>query len=103
MTTSPTSQEWGRRAALIIQQMRMETGSGPTFPELFRGLLPQTEGLPGPLPAEYTYRDRRYAINRFRYGCALVWADLGWIRWRRGTERSLDIGPTVTIRPSSAG
>lgn len=99
MTTVPVSGQWGRRAALYIAQVRERTGEGPTFSELFRELMPDTDGAPGLLPEEFTSSDRQYAAHRFRYGCAIAWANLGWIRWRRKTPRSLDAGPRFHLGP----
>lgn len=84
---------------MSIARVRIETGTGPSFSELFHELLPHTAGIPTPLPEEFAYPDRRYAINRFRYGCGIAWANLGWIRWRRGIERSLDTGPRLPRSP----
>jgi hypothetical protein len=98
LTSGSDAGQWGRRAALEIYDVRVATGEGPTFSELFTALMPESGGLPGPFPVDADYPVRRYAVRHFRFGVAAAWANLGWVRWRRDVHRSLDVGPRFRER-----
>ena len=91
-TGDETADEWGRAAAAFIAQVRARTGRGPTFSELFAYLLPDTSGMPGPLPEELGRVERWRARSGFRFHAAIEWRRRGMIAFDRDVPRSLRVG-----------
>jgi hypothetical protein len=91
-TGSDTADEWGLGAAIIIARTRRRTGSGPTFSELFKELLSDTNGVPSPLPDSIDIVQRRRLISDFRIYVAIVWKRRGWVSWNPNVPRSLRVG-----------
>lgn len=90
-TCDETADEWGLAAAILIARTRRRTGRGPTFADLFRELLLDGDGFPGPL-AGLAYLDRWNVVREFRRHVAIEWRRRGWINWDLGVERSLRTG-----------
>jgi uncharacterized protein YqjF (DUF2071 family) len=91
-TGDDTAEQWALAAAIFIAQTRRRTAAGPTFAELFVHLLPDTEGLPGPLPRNLDFAERRRAVAGFRGHAAIEWRRRGMISYDNGVMRSLRVG-----------
>jgi hypothetical protein len=91
-TGQDTADQWGLGAAIFIAQMRRRTGSGPTFSELFRELLIDTNGVPSELPEDIELLQRRNLISNFRIYVAIDWKRRGWVSWNPNVPRSLRVG-----------
>ena len=70
-----------------------EPPPGPTFQELFKHLLPDTNGLPDVFPSQMIYVDRSLVIKDFRLRAAMEWRRRGLIDWDKNIGRSLRPGP----------
>jgi hypothetical protein len=82
-------------AAHFVASHRSATGHGPTVRELFEHLLPETNGSPGPTPADLTDRERMKYEGLFRMYVLHEWhRRTGLLRWQQDVARSL----TVTWR-----
>lgn len=92
-TGDDSAREWGFAAALFIAQVRRRTSPGPTFQELFKHLLPDTNGLPDVFPSQMIYVDRSLVIKDFRLRAAMEWRRRGLIDWDKNIARSLRPGP----------
>lgn len=93
-TGEDTADQWGLAAAIFVAQVRRRTSGGPTFAELFMHLLPDSRGLPGPLPAGMDFMERRRAIAGFRGHAAIEWRRRGMISFDKDVMRSLRVGRT---------
>lgn len=91
-TGADTAEQWALAAAIFIAQTRRRTTAGPTFAELFTNLLPDTDGLPGPLPRNLDFIQRRRAVAGFRGHAAIEWRRRGMISFDNGVMRSLRVG-----------
>ncbi|WP_435742475.1 hypothetical protein [Microbacterium sp. PMB16] len=91
-TGDDTAEQWALAAAIFIAQTRRRTAAGPTFAELFTYLLPDTDGLPGPLPRNLDFMQRRRAVAGFRGHAAIEWRRRGMISFDNGVMRSLRVG-----------
>ncbi len=91
-TSDDTAEQWALAAAIFIAQTRRRTAAGPTFAELFTYLLPDTDGLPGPLPRNLDFMQRRRAVAGFRGHAAIEWRRRGMISFDNGVMRSLRVG-----------
>ena len=91
-TGDDTAEQWALAAAIFIAQTRRRTAAGPTFAELFTYLLPDTDGLPGPLPRDLDFMQRRRAVAGFRGHAAIEWRRRGMISFDNGVMRSLRVG-----------
>lgn len=91
-TGDDTAEQWALAAAIFIAQTRRRTAAGPTFAELFTYLMPDTDGLPGPLPGELDFIQRRRAVAGFRGHAAIEWRRRGMISFDKGVMRSLRVG-----------
>ncbi|MFF1540102.1 hypothetical protein ACFVWL_08500 [Microbacterium sp. NPDC058269] len=91
-TGDDTAEQWALAAAIFIAQTRHRTAAGPTFAELFKYLLPDTDGLPGPLPRNLDFVHRRRAVAGFRGHSAIEWRRRGMISFDNGVMRSLRVG-----------
>jgi hypothetical protein len=91
-TGGDTAEHWGLAAAIFIAQTRRRTGQGPTFAELFSHLLPDTKGIPGPIPATLQSAERRAAVAGFRGHVAIEWRRRNIISFDKGALRSLRVG-----------
>lgn len=91
-TGDDTAEQWALAAAIFIAQTRRRTAAGPTFAELFTYLLPDTDGLPGPLPQNLDFMQRRRAVAGFRGHAAIEWRRRGMISFDNGVMRSLRVG-----------
>lgn len=96
-TTDPTADEWGLAAGVFIAQYRRRHGQGPTFRELFEHLLPDTDGVPSELPANWDPVERRRGSD-FRLYAAVEWRRRGYLAFERGVTRSLRVGPRFRER-----
>jgi hypothetical protein len=90
-TGGDSAEQWALEAAIVVARVRKRTSSGPTFSELFVELMPNTNGVPGPLPDSTTSDERKRAINKFRLHAAIEWRRRGMIGWSKGVERSLRV------------
>lgn len=97
-TADDTGDEWAIAAAVFVAQTRRETSLGPTFTELFLHLLPESDGLPSPLPRQLHFFDRRRAISAFRSSVAIDWRRRSMIGWDRDVPRSLRVGRELRAR-----
>lgn len=97
-TGEDTADDWALAAAIFIAQTRRRSGTGPTYAELFRHLLPDSSGLPGPFPEGLESVERRRAISGFRGHVAIEWRRRGLIAFDRGVTRSLRVGPVFRER-----
>lgn len=91
-TGAESAEEWALAAAIFVAQTRRRTAAGPTFAELFVHLLPDTDGLPGPLPAGLEFMQRRRVVAGFRGLAAIEWRRRGMISFDKGVMRSLRVG-----------
>lgn len=91
-TGEDTADEWALAAAIFIAQTRRRTHEGPTFVELFTHLLPDADGLPGPLPGHLEPAECRLAISGFRGHATIEWRRRGIISFDKGVARSLRVG-----------
>ena len=91
-TGDDTAEQWALAAAIFIAQTRRRTTAGPTFAELFTHLLPDTDGLPVPLPRNLDFMQRRRAVAGFRGHAAIEWRRRGMISFDNGVMRSLRVG-----------
>lgn len=91
-TGDDTAEQWALAAAIFIAQTRRRTAAGPTFAELFTYLLPDTDGLPGALPRNLDFMQRRRAVAGFRGHAAIEWRRRGMISFDNGVMRSLRVG-----------
>lgn len=91
-TGDDTAEQWALAAAIFIAQTRRRTAAGPTFAELFNYLLPDTDGLPGLLPRNLDFFERRRAVAGFRGHAAIEWRRRGMISFDNGVMRSLRVG-----------
>lgn len=91
-TGTDTADQWGLGAAVFIAQTRRRTGSGPTFSELFRELLIDSNGVPSELPQSIELVQRRRLISDFRIYVAIDWKRRGWLSWNPNVPRSLRVG-----------
>lgn len=91
-TGDDTAEQWGLAAAVFIAQTRRRTALGPTYAELFRHLLPDTEGVPGSLPRSFDSNERSRAIAGFRRHVAIEWRRRGMINFDIRVTRSLRVG-----------
>lgn len=91
-TGDDTAEQWALAAAIFVAQTRRRTAAGPTFAELFTYLLPDTDGLPGPLPRNLDFMQRRRAVAGFRGHAAIEWRRRGMISFDKGITRSLRVG-----------
>lgn len=92
-TGEDTAGQWGLGAAVFIAQTRRRTGSGPTFSEMFKAILIDTDGLPSALPDSIDSMQRRRLIRDFRIHVAIEWKRRGLVDWTPGVPRSLRVGP----------
>lgn len=92
LTSDETAEQWGLAAAIFISQVRRSTGAGPTFSELFRHLLPDTDGLPSPLSPRLSALDRNRVTVAFRGYVAIEWRRRRMINFDRDVSRSLRAG-----------
>lgn len=97
-TSGDTADEWGLAAAVYIAQYRRRHSRGPTLLELFTHLLPDTEGIPSPLPDAWNTSERRLAVSDFRDHAALEWRRRGYIRFDKQVSHSLRVGPEFRAR-----
>ena len=97
-TGDDTAEQWALAAAIFIAQTRRRTTAGPTFAELFTHLLPDTDGLPGPLPRNLDFMQRRRAVAGFRGHAAIEWRRRGMISFDNGVMRSLRVGREFRAR-----
>ncbi|MBT2495832.1 hypothetical protein J7E45_09445 [Microbacterium sp. ISL-59] len=100
-TGDDTAEQWALAAAIFIAQTRRRTAAGPTFAELFTHLLPDTGGLPGPLPRNLDFVQRRRAVAGFRGHAAIEWRRRGMISFDNGVLRSLRVGREFRERSRS--
>ena len=91
-TGADTADEWGLAAAIFIARTRRRLDRGPTFVELFTELIPDSEGLPAPIPARLNYSQRVRLAPDFRIYAAIDWKRRGWISWDVSVARSLRVG-----------
>lgn len=91
-TGEDTAEQWALAAAIFVAQTRRRTAAGPTYAELFTHLLPDTVGLPGPLPRNLDFIERRRAVAGFRGHAAIEWRRRGMISFDKGVMRSLRVG-----------
>lgn len=91
-TGEDSADEWGMAAAIFIAQHRRRHSGGPTFRELFEHLLPDSHGLPTPLPREWDIVERRRASSDFRLHSAIEWRRRGYIGFDKGIKHSLRVG-----------
>lgn len=91
-TGEDTADQWGLGAAIIIAQTRRRTGSGPTFAELFKEILIDSNGVPSELPDHIAFLHRRKLISDFRMYVAIDWKRRGWVSWNPQVPRSLRVG-----------
>ena len=96
LTQSSWSSQLGLRAARYTARIRLRTGDGPTFAELFNYLWPLHGGVPSPLPEELTGSQRREVREKFRSGVSAHLARSGWIHATAKT-RSLRPGPRYRV------
>lgn len=75
-----------------MAQYRRRHSRGPTCRELFTHLLPDSEGIPSPLPDSWDTSDRRLAVSDFRDHAALEWRRRGYIGFDKQVSRSLRVG-----------
>lgn len=61
-------------------------------------MLPDTEGVPSPLPADWDALDRRRGSNEFRRHVAIDWRRCGYIGYDAHVARSLRVGPRFRER-----
>ncbi len=92
LTAEDSAEQWALAAAIFIAQTRRRTGAGPTYAELFTHLLPDTAGLPGPIPERLDFMERRRAVTGFRGHAAIEWRRRGMISFDSGVMRSLRVG-----------
>lgn len=92
-TNDETADEWALAAAIFVAQYRRRHSQGPTFRELFEHLLPDSDGVPCRLPADWDALDRRRGGNEFRRHVAIEWRRRGYIGYDRQVTRSLRVGP----------
>ncbi|WP_168429244.1 hypothetical protein, partial [Microbacterium sp. K24] len=92
LTGDDTAEQWALAAAIFIAQTRRRTAAGPTFAELFTHLLPDTDGLPGLLPRNLDFAQRRRAVAGFRGHAAIEWRRREMISFDKGVMRSLRVG-----------
>lgn len=97
-TGEDSAEEWGLAAAVVIARERRRIAAGPTFSELFSELMPDTDGMPGPVRDGTTSSARISATHKFRYHVAIEWRRRGLIGWSNGVERSLRVGPVFKAR-----
>jgi hypothetical protein len=100
-TGEDTAEQWALAAAICIAQTRRRTMAGPTFAELFTYLLPDTNGLPGPMPEGLEFHERRQAVAGFRGYAAIEWRRRGMISFDNGVMRSLRVGREFRERSRS--
>jgi len=91
-TGSETADQWGLGAAIFVAQTRRRTGSGPTFSELFKEILIDTNGVPSELPESIEFLQRRKLVSDFRIYVAIEWKRRGWVSWNPNVPRSLRVG-----------
>ena len=91
-TGEDTAGEWALAAAIFIAQTRRRTGTGPTFAELFKHLLPDTDGLPARFPEGLEHIEQRRAIAGFRGHVTVEWRRRGMLSFDKGVTRSLRVG-----------
>lgn len=91
-TGEDTADQWGLGAAIFIAQTRRRTGSGPTFSEMFKAILIDTDGVPSRLPETIEPVPRRKLIGDFRICVAIDWKRRGWVSWNPNVPRSLRVG-----------
>lgn len=84
LTGEDTSDEWGKIAGQYVRRVRRATNSGPTFLELFDGILSDLEIWAAPFPSA--------GRSTFNYTVALHWRRGRWIRFTHA-PRSLMEGP----------
>jgi hypothetical protein len=84
LTGEETSDEWGKIAGQYVRRVRRATNSGPTFLELFDGILSDLEIWAAPFPST--------GRSAFNYAVALHWRRGRWIRFTHAS-RSLMEGP----------
>lgn len=92
LTGEDTAEAWALAAAIFIAQTRRRTHRGPTFRELFVHLLPDTQGLPAPVPPGLGKTERYRAISGFRRHIAIDWRRRGMINWEKDVARTLRVG-----------
>lgn len=91
-TSDDTAEQWALAAAIFVAQIRRRTAAGPTYAELFTYLLPDSGGLPGPLPRGLEFIERRRVIAGFRGHAVIEWRRQGMISYDAGVMRSLRVG-----------
>ncbi len=91
-TEGDSAEDWALAAAVYIARFRRRSGRGPTFSELFEHLLPDTAGLPEPLPEGMSFARRRQTQSEFRRHVAIDWRRRGLIDWDHRVTRSLRVG-----------
>ena len=92
-TGDDTADEWALAAAIFVAQYRRRHSRGPTFRELFAHLLPDTGGVPSPLPAHWDAPERRHATTAFRRIVVIEWRRRGFVSFDKHLPRSLRVGP----------
>jgi len=97
-TSCDSADEWGLGAAIFVSQIRRRTGSGPTFSELFREILIDTNGIPSELPESIDLLQRRKLVSDFRMHVAIEWKRRGWVSWTPIVPRSLRVGHSFRER-----
>ena len=91
-TGQESADQWGLGAAIFIAQTRRRTGTGPTFSEMFKEILIDTNGVPSELPESIEFLHRRELISDFRTYVAIDWKRRGWVSWNPNVPRSLRVG-----------
>ena len=100
-TGEDTADQWALAAAIFIAQTRRRTSTGPTFAELFTHLLPDTDGLPAPLPRSLEFIERRRAVAGLGGHASIEWRRRGMISFDHGVMRSLRVGREFRERSRS--
>lgn len=97
-TNEDSADEWALAAAIFIARYRRRHSQGPTFRELFEHLLPDSGGVPSPLPKEWEASDRRHGSTGLRRHVAIEWRRRGYIGYDTHVTRSLRVGPRFRER-----
>jgi hypothetical protein len=96
LTGNTSSFRIGIRAARFTEKIRLRTGDGPTFAELFSHLWPEHGSLPSPFPDGLTCGQRGEIREQFRSEVSALLSRSGWIRATAKT-RSLRPGPRYRV------
>jgi hypothetical protein len=96
LTGSSSSFRLGIRAARYTEKIRLRTGAGPTFAELFTYLWPEHGGVPSPFPDGLPSTQLGEIHEQFRHRVFTYLARSGWLRSTAKT-RSLRPGPRYHV------